>query len=220
MPLALSTALQFPLIIFPKENNAAILHVTPDIITTDSTAFVVHTSSGPGHYDAALLCHRFVAQNTASKCSCGINNKDCGKQTCISSAIYATRCKCFLMSQPCSPLCRCFNCCNPCGVRPFPTKKNPRKRRKHTLQVDIQSSTHFTETRGEKISEAIWSDLESIEICNEVKQLDLILKLYNDIVYYSKTSYCFATLPHNAVLRNKNVVQISAKRINLHSRQN
>ena len=134
MPLALATALQFPIIIFPRDSNMSILHVTPDVITTNATAFVVHSSVAAGHYDAALPCHKYTPETSekALKCSCGINDKS-GRPSCVTSSIYATRCKCFLMSRKCSDLCRCVNCHNTYGSRPRETKVCSRKRRRHIL---------------------------------------------------------------------------------------
>ena len=218
MPLAIATALQFPIIIFQKQRNVSAMYVTPDIVTTQATAFVVYTHTGPGHYDAALPCHTFLRQNSsiaASTCSCDVNKTTFTRQTCIPNTIYATRCKCFLRSRPCSSQCRCVNYCNPNGIRPPPSKERTRKRRKHTFQVDIPDSKLFAEDRGEVLSEAIWSDFESIvlhEICCEIEEVSAISKVYNDIVYYSKTSYCLATLPHNVIFRNKRAAQIVSKR--------
>ena len=219
MPLALATALQFPIIIFPNQTDLPIMYVTPEIVTTEATAFVVYTSAGPGHYDAALPCHKFASQKISSpnKCSCGINKTTAGRQTCIPSAIYATRCICFKMSQPCTSICRCVNCHNPSGARPTPTKESTRKRRKHSFQVvDVPTSKRFALERSELLSEAIWSDFESIvlhEICSKLEDNNEILKLYNDIVDYSKTTYCLYPLPQDVVFRSKSAAQISCKRI-------
>ena len=90
MPLALATALQFPLIIFPSPSNTPVMYVTPDLVTTEATAFVVHTCSGLGHYDAAIPCHKLSHkqsnQDTFIRCSCGVNKKDSVFQSCIPNA--------------------------------------------------------------------------------------------------------------------------------------
>ena len=66
MPLALATALQFPLIIFSSHSNTPVMYVTPDLVTTEATAFVVHTRSGLGHYDAATPCHNLSQKQSNS----------------------------------------------------------------------------------------------------------------------------------------------------------
>ena len=67
--------------------------------------------------------------------------------------------------------------------------------------MEVPSSKRFAEQRNEILLEAIWSDLESVvlhEICKEVKDRDSICKVYNDIVYYSSTSYyVYGGLPQN-----------------------
>ena len=68
----------------------------------------------------------------------------------------------------------------------------------------------------ELLSEAIWSDFESIvlhELCSKLEDNNEILKLYNDIVHYSKTTYCLYLLPHDVVFRSKSAAQISCERI-------
>ena len=66
MPLALATALQFPLIIFSSHSNTPVMYVTPDLVTTEATAFVVHTRSGLGHYDAATPCRNLSQKQSNS----------------------------------------------------------------------------------------------------------------------------------------------------------
>ena len=119
------------------------------------------------------------------------------------------------MSRKCSDLCRCVNCHNTYGSRPRETKVCSRKRRRHTLQQSLQTSEEFVKDRGEKVGEGAWSALESIvlnEICKDENEDVAILKLYNDIVYYSTTPYSIAPLPYKCILRNKNMVQIQAKK--------
>ena len=72
--------------------------------------------------------------------------------------------------------------------------------------MDLPKSKQFAEDRGETISEAIWSEFESIlldEVCRKVEEVDAVVKLYNDLVYYSGTSYCVEQLPQSVVFRNK-----------------
>ena len=220
MPLALATTLQFPLIIFSSHSNTPVMYVTPDLVTTEATAFVVHTRSGLGHYDAATPCHNLSQkqsnQDTLIRCSCGVNTKDSVNQSCIDNAVYMTRCKCYKNSKPCTSLCRCVNYSNPSGARIQHSEgTRTRTKRKHHFQVDLPQSKQFAQERGETISEAIWSEFETIvlyEVCQTVEDMDAVVKLYNDVVYYSGTSYCVERLPQSIVFRQKRGAQIIGKR--------
>ena len=83
------------------------------------------------------------------------------------------------------------------------------------MQVEIPPSKKFAIDRGEAISEAIWSNFESIvldELCKspEVETCD-VLNLYNDIVYYSKCNFCTMPLQDDVLFRNKTAQQIQSK---------
>ena len=156
MPLALATALQISIVIFHKDPNTPTMYVTPEIVTTEASAFLVYTRSEEGHYDAAVPCHKMGAPTSNSKsnsCRCGANKTNASAKSCMPSAIYTTRCKCFKASQPCTALCKCTNCDNPYGPRPPPLQGDQRSRRKHPLQIDIPSSKRFAQERGECMSQ-------------------------------------------------------------------
>ena len=55
MPLAIATALQFSL---HKDTNSPTMYVTPEVVTTEASAFLVYTAAEGGHYDAAVPCHK------------------------------------------------------------------------------------------------------------------------------------------------------------------
>ena len=168
MPLA--TALQFSIVIFSKDPNTPTMYITPEVITTEATAFLIYTPSGQGHYDAAIACHNLSTQTSPdhlkpASCSFGTGNKTLTNASCKPSPFYRTRCNCYKGSRSCSALCLCINCASPCGSRPPPSQGQKRTRRKHELQTVIPSSKRL---RGECISEDIWSTFESIviyEIC-------------------------------------------------------
>ena len=75
----------------------------------------------------------------------------------------------------------------------------------------------FALDRGESMSAAIWSDFESIVLSEivssftEPQQDATILRLYNDIVYYSTAPFCIFFLPDNVTFREKNYAQPYAK---------
>ena len=135
--------------------------------------------------------------------------------------IYATRCKCFKLSIPCTWLCRCLNCSNPYGARTAtPQGKPTRSRRKHAYQVKLPASKKFAEDRGEAITQAIWSYFLTIvleEVCCKEDDVDMNIatELYNNIQYYSTTTYCIKKLPNNIVFRKKTFGQISSKKRNM-----
>ena len=222
MPLVLATALQFSIVLFSTDPNTPTMYVTPDVVTTEVSAFLVYTPFGQGHYDAAIPCHKVSRQTSCNElkptsCRCGVNNKKLTAQSCTPCPIYTTRCTCYKASRPCTSLCRCTNCENPCGQRPPPLLAKKRIRRKHDLQIDIPSSKRFAQERGEHISEGIWSSFESTvlhDICTSLQQetdSGIITKLYNDIVYYSTSSYCLVALPSDVVFRKKSILQITSK---------
>ena len=76
MPLALSTALQFSIVIFSKDSRTPIMYVTPDNVASEATAFVVYNPEGEGHYDVALPYHR------------------CGNVSSQTTKLSVTFCKC------------------------------------------------------------------------------------------------------------------------------
>ena len=138
----------------------------------------------------------------------------CSGKSCAPSALYTTRCKCYLSSWACGSLCSCKGCSNPCGVRQCNPQVIKRHRRSHSLQKEIPSSKNFVLDRGESLSTAIWSDFESIvleEISASEQQDENMTKLFNDIVYYSKSSFCTIPLTEDIVFREKTSSQISAK---------
>ena len=162
MPLALATALQCAILIFHNSNGIPTMYVSPDLVTTEATAFVIYTSyNGLGHYDAAIPCHQAAAvtdNEKPNRCSCGINKKN-AKDRCSPNTIYTTRCRCFKLGKPCTHRCRCVSCNNPNGAR-IPMKKSVdgRVKRKHAFQVEIPHSKKFAQDRGEDITLGTWSD--------------------------------------------------------------
>ena len=67
MPLALATALQFTIVIFHNNSVTPVMYVSPDIVTTEATAFVVYTHSKVGHYDVAIPCHQCTTMSNVIK---------------------------------------------------------------------------------------------------------------------------------------------------------
>ena len=74
--------MQCPVVIFHNNSDIPTMYVSPEIVTTNATAFVIYTShNGLGLYDAAVpgqprVC---VADNDKPiKCSYGINKKNAG----------------------------------------------------------------------------------------------------------------------------------------------
>ena len=87
------------------------------------------------------------------------------------------------------------------------------------------SRVQFALDRGESMSAAIWSDFESIVLAEIVSSFSepqhdaTILRLYNDIVYYSTAPFCIFLLPDNVTFREKNYTQLHAKLQHVGSRQ-
>lgn len=213
MPLAMATALQSHFVLFKADNNTP-LYITPELDPTQKTIFLVYYSEGSGHYDAAIpfnTCQQITPQ-LPTKCSCGVNRD---LKACLPSVRYPSRCPCLRSGRGCTSLCRCRNCQNPNGCRPARVKVC-RERRAHPLQTQIQKSETFARLRGEKLSESCWSDFENIVVHEIILQEtdeseSSILKLYSDVVYYSKASFCIFPLPDSIVFREKSITQMVAK---------
>ena len=81
MPLPLSTALQFSIVIFSKDSRTPIMYVTPDNVASEATTFVYNPQEGEGHYDVALPYHRcsnvssLTTKLSVTFCKCGINKR-------------------------------------------------------------------------------------------------------------------------------------------------
>ena len=118
--------------------------------------FSLYNPTGSGHYDAIILYIYTVNNSKASSkpqpkehssCRCGVNGNNSGK-SCTPNQYYATRCKCYLSSTPCSSNCCYKNCNNHCGQRPVTSLEGKRKRRAHSLQIELPSSKKFAVERG------------------------------------------------------------------------
>ena len=85
-------------------------------------------------------------------------------------------------------------------------ERSGRKCRAHPYQVAIPASKKFASDSGEK--DGRWSEM--IVLIMQISDQDVtqILSLYNDLVYYSKASFCMFSLPENVVFREKTYTQI------------
>lgn len=222
MPLAMATVLQLSIVIITSNTDSQIMYITPEVITADSSIFLIYHPSGAGHYDAALPYFDPVQESTAPvpaenvahsvRCTCGKNNSDQQRMSCVPLSHYSTRCKCYNTSKSCTLLCQCKHCSNPHGMKPVKENRK-RTRNKHYMQVEIPDSKKFAIDRGESMSNAIWSDFEAIvlsEVCAHGEDTEST-KLYNDIVYFAKSRFCTNHLPQNVVFREKTREQIQYK---------
>ena len=222
MPLAMATALKASIIIIISGCQYHSTYVTPLVGTPIDMMFLLYNPTESGHYDAIIPYIYTVKDSKASSkthkehssCRCGINGNNSGK-SCSPNQSYATRCKCYLSSTPCSSYCHCKNCNNPCGQKPATSLEGKRKRRAHSLQIEIPSSKKFAVEREEVLPTNIWSTFETIvlsELQNieETEDLDTY-QLYNEIVIYSQSNFCTLPLDDEVVLRNKTANQIASK---------
>ena len=205
MPLAMATVLQASIVIITTSSNGHPIYVTPQVGSIEGIVILVYDPSGSGHYDAVVPYSNTVGQatigqdvvsmeSTAVSCRCGVNKKNIGN-ICAPSAVYASRCKCYLKSQPCTSLCSCKDCANPNGVREPKPKGVKRSRRPHSLQAAVPTSKRFAIDRGESLSTSIWSDFESIVLdeillCHQEASTIDVTNIYNNIVNYSKSTFC------------------------------
>lgn len=226
MPLAIATVLQASIVIIITSPNSHPIYVTPQVGSIEGTLILVYDPSGSGHYDAAVPYSNTVGQeateqatvtnkSTSTSCRCGVNKKI--GNVCAPNAVYASRCKCYLQSQPCTTLCCCKGCKNPYGVRVPKPKGVKRNRRPHSLQIALPTSKRFAVDRGESLSTSIWSDFESIILdeilSNHQDALSTtdITNTYNSIVYYSKSTFCSIPLEAGIIFREKTNNQISSR---------
>ena len=218
MPLAMATALNASIIIFTTSNT---YYINSLLESDNGILFLVYNCEGPGHYDAAIpfklvACGEDVQPlpKVTTSCKCGVNSSNTTLKSCIPLPHYSTRCGCHKSSTGCSTRCRCKNCCNTYGVRPV--KATTRKRRAHEMQVVLPNAKKFASDRHEELPDTIWSDFEAI-VLNEVTSslqstdIDIVTKVYSDIVFYSKSSFCIHKLPCNTVFRSKTQRQVAAK---------
>ena len=78
----------------------------------------------------------------------------------------------------------------------------------------LPSCIKFAEERGEIVSQAIWSEFETLvvhKISLQECDITIISKIYSNIVYYANCSYCIAPLLKNVVFLNKTTDQIRSK---------
>ena len=227
MPLAMATALKASIVIIISGCQYHPTYVTPLVGSPIDMMFLLYNPTESGHYDAIIPYIYTVKESKASNkphkergsCRCGVNGNNLGK-SCSPNQSYATRCKCYLSSTPCNSYCRCKYCNNPCGQKPATSLESKRKRRAHSLQIEIPSSKKFAIERGEVLPANIWSTFETIllsELQNieDIEELDTF-QLYNEIVNYSKSNFCTVPLDDEVVLRNKTATQIASKLKHMH----
>ena len=87
-------------------------------------------------------------------------------------------------------------------------ERSGRKCRPHPYQVAIPASKKFASDSGEKVPDGCWSEMIVLIMQNSDVDVAQILSLYNDLVYYSKASFCMFSLPENVVFREKTYTQI------------
>ena len=126
----MATVLQASILIITTNPNSHPIYVTLQVGCMEGTISLVYNPAGPGHYDAALPYSSTVVQSTTNtklatvSCRCSVNKKNVGN-VCAPSAIYVSRCKCYLKCQPCGSLCSCKDCANPYGAQdPKPKGEN------------------------------------------------------------------------------------------------
>ena len=222
MPVAMATALLTNIVIFNASQDSHPIYVVPVVGFPSGIIFLVYHPAGTGHYDAAIPCSyastKFTLTNANShvktSCSCGINTTK-SKTSCAPNPTYSTRCKCYHKGFACSALCKCKECANPHGLKPPKPFTQKRSRNHYYMHVDIPPSKKFAVDRGEVISEAIWSTFESIvlnELCKSPEvEGSWIPKSYNNIVSYSKCTFCTIPLEDDVLFRNKTTQQIQSK---------
>ena len=194
------------------------MYITPEVVTTEAVVFLVYDSTGKGHYDAAIPFHKLNRTNLVSSknCTCGVNKKSTTTEFFNPCLIYTKRCKCYKESRPCNAWCQCVCCANPFGQR-IQYSKDDKRVRKHSLQVEVPKRKRFAVEQGESMSGGVWSNFEAILLSELHTALpdqpnnELIAKVYNDIIDYSTSSYCLATLPDDVMFRKKTIKEITSK---------
>ena len=88
MHLALSTTLQLSCIIFTRDESTPPMYLTPEKVTTE--VFLVYSSQGSGHYDAAIVAHCKEKQSKLDSisCRCGINKKAVSAKACHKKKVF------------------------------------------------------------------------------------------------------------------------------------
>lgn len=94
MPLALATALRCSIVIYTTDTKRPPMYISPDIVTTIATAFVIYEPQGPGHYDAALPYAvndtRLDSNEIHRPCRCGSNKTNISTASCFKNPFYCS----------------------------------------------------------------------------------------------------------------------------------
>ena len=85
------------------------MYITPEIVAGEATVFLVYTSEGKGHYDAAIAAHKQETSQPPVLQDAGVG--------LTRNAFYSARCKCFKLSKLCTSECNSVGCANPFGRR-------------------------------------------------------------------------------------------------------
>lgn len=70
MPSALATVLQSPIIVITANTDNTVMYITPEVVTTEYSLFLIYNPTGPGHYDAALPYREPAAPRTQNSPDC------------------------------------------------------------------------------------------------------------------------------------------------------
>ena len=201
MILAMSNVFCTPIIIFSTLQNNSIIPVMPRSVIGDALILVAYNSMGAGHYDA-VIPKQFSGKTKVKvdelHCRCGVNGNT---TSCLDQKQYRTRCACYKMKQACTTACKCKNCSNTFGKRPFLGK---RTRQSHSHQISLPNSKQFIVDRSEQLIHGPWTSLENsiflfiieyFQLNSKEMTVESVLKGFNEIVMLSTSDYSCVDIP-------------------------
>ena len=181
MILAVSNALQLPIVVFSSAHHLPVVYTTPRVCKTSISLFVAFNQANAGHYDAVTLkgfSHHTppTSPKRKKKCTCGKTQQPAMKQHCIEIQKKYTSmilCPCLTAKQPCSTSCICKNCNNPHGSKSQKSKMQERKRQWHAWQSTYtqEKSSMFALEHQEDISKGPCTLIEYLLVALIVKHI-------------------------------------------------
>lgn len=194
MVLAVSNALDIPVVIFSSADHYPVINITPRVCKVPVPLFVAFNQAGAGHYDAISFKggqHALLKNTDGKQCNCGKNRTFSTAERCtLLKFKYTTsiRCPCLLADRPCTSACKCINCANPKGVRPKHLPNRPRERRRHAWSLKPVNSLSYANEEQESISTGPRTQLEYLLIAEIIKlchqnDIELDLSIYQKLYH-------------------------------------
>ena len=220
MVLAVSNALEIPIVVFSSALHHPLLFITPLSLKVTWPLFIAFSQYGPGHYSGVCaiedktMPHQIDHKETSPdfKCCCGCKDKQSTAQHCIPlESKYTTivRCPCLRSGRKCTDACKCKKCNNPVGPRLHSVINQTKKAgQKHLWQKRINKGATFAIEMNEILSEGPRTSLEYLVIAEIIKfciqnglgcEVGVVSAFYSAVVEFAKTLNIPLPLGHKTI---------------------